>query len=192
MAAAAKLGADQGCIIARQRPDGDLYLTVAGFPKGGGDLHPGNAAGEAGDIFHIVLIDTDLFFYRKGQGAHRHLTVLIQPQILDDPALHLQTSQRVGVEHILVDGVQITARRGAGRRHRKTVGGGIGIAETAGIRGHRRIQSLCQGLIQGHTHVHENIIDNLTAGTRIPIHQFKGGKRGGGAMVVDAQGYLIL
>ena len=112
--------------------------------------------------------------------------------MIHHPVLELQLGNGGGVKKLLGNGVQVRAGFGAGRRHPVGVGGGIGVAEAAGIGGNGNIEPPCDLLGHLAAHDYKQIIDNLPAGCSGRIHQFVGGKGAGAGMVVDPQLHPIL
>ena len=105
--------------------------------------------------------------------------------ILTDPDF---AGEKISIEQFLCDGIQIRAGLRAGSRHTVGVGGGVGIAEAAGVGGDGDIQPPSQFLGHFCTHFHQQFVDDLAAGGIGRIHIFFRCERGGRGMVVDAQG----
>ena len=104
MSAAAELGADSGCIVARHCPHGDFYPVFTVFPNSSGDFDPLNTPGEAGNVLQIVFRQTQLLFYSLGQGADGNLALLQEKHMLNEPAFQTQPTQATGLKQRLIDG----------------------------------------------------------------------------------------
>ena len=67
------------------------------------------------------------------------------------------------------------------------MGGGVGVAEAAGVRGGAHIDGLGNAFVQGAVHQGQHIIHDLRAAGADGVHQFKIREAGGAAVVVDAE-----
>ena len=83
--------------------------------------------------------------------------------------------------------MDIAAGLGTGSRREEAVGRGVGVAEASRVRGHSGVEGIGDVLIQGHLHLPQQIVNDLTAGGSAGIHQLQGSKGGVAAVVVDAQ-----
>ena len=192
MAAAAEFHRHHRGVEARNGPDRQLGGAVGGFPQGRRHFHSRYRAGEGGNVVHIVLGNADLLLHGLGDGAYRHLSLPKQAHVIHNPGLHFQPGQGIGLKQLLVQFVDPGAGLGALGRHSKGMGGGVGIAEAAGIRGQPHIYGFRDGPVRRHIHQGQYIPDDLRAGSAASVHQLPLGKGCGRAMMVNPQGNTLL
>ena len=100
----------------------------------------------------------------------------------------IQPPQRIRLEQLLIQLVNSRPGPGAHGGCLKGMGGGVGIAEAAGVRGGTHIHRFRNLPVGLHTHQAQHVPDQLRAGRAVGVHQFGISKRRSASMVVDAQG----
>ena len=184
MSTAAKPGADGTCIQTRNGTDRD-FTAAFNLSQGRGDAHAFNGAQKTGNAFQIFF--GNIIFHSFRNAADSSVTTTEELCVFHDPVLQLQLRNGSSIKELLGDGIQVCAGFGTGSSHTISMGGGVGIAEAAGVRRDSDVEP--PGNLLGHfcTHVHEKLVDDLTAGGGGSIYIFSRSKGSGGSMMVNPQ-----
>ena len=142
MAAAAELGADFRCVHLGSGPDGNFKTSILLFPHSNADFHSFHLAGQGGNPVHILIVGPRLTDHFPRNISHGALSAKVKAHSIQHPALDLQPGSGFGVEHHPVDHRRIRALVHHMSRHNIGPGGGVGITETAGIRGDAGINAI--------------------------------------------------